>query len=222
MEVFVYWKFVDFEFLKVEIYNVGNNSVNLYLLKSATHNLLIDAGFPGTMHDLGRELRRANIKISEINYLIVTHFHPDHAGLIQDLKNESIKFLIVDFQIPFIGKMEREKQRLLADRNYKHLIQTDNICITLHQSRGFLGELSIDGEIISTKGHSEDGIAIVLDSGEAFVGDLLQENVAMKLNDHKLMEDWKNLRKIGAKKIFPSHYSSYEVESDLKASMKNF
>jgi len=83
----------------MEIYNVGNNSVNLFLLKSATHNLLIDAGFPGTLH-------------------------------------------------------------------------------------------------------------------EAFIGDLLPENVALELNDHKLIEDWKNLRKSGAKKKFPSHYNSYEVENN--------
>jgi len=30
----------------MEIHIVGNNSVNLYLLKSPTHNLLIDAGLP--------------------------------------------------------------------------------------------------------------------------------------------------------------------------------
>lgn len=184
---------------------MGNNGVNLYLLKSATHNLLIDAGFPGTLNDLGRELRKTGVKIPEIDCLIVTHFHPDHAGLIQDLKNESVEFVILDFQIPFIDKMEREKQRLLRGRNYNFLVRTDNRCITLRQSREFLSELGIHGEIISTKGHSEDGVALVLDSGEAFIGDLLSENVALELNDSRSMEDWKNLRGLGAKKIFPSH-----------------
>jgi ribonuclease/clavin/mitogillin len=189
----------------MEIFNVGNNGVNLYLLKSATHNLLIDAGFPGTLNDLGRELRKTGVKIPEIDCLIVTHFHPDHAGLIQDLKNESVEFVVLDFQIPFIDKMEREKQRLLRGRNYNFLVRTDNLCITLRQSREFLSELGIHGEIISTKGHSEDGVALVLDSGEAFIGDLLLENVALELNDSRSMEDWKNLRRLGAKKIFPSH-----------------
>jgi len=36
--------------------------------------------------------------------------------------------------------------------------------------------------------------------------------VALELNNHKSIEDWENLRKLGAKKIFPSHYDSYEVE----------
>lgn len=198
----------------MEIYNVGNNSVNLYLLKSATHNLLIDAGFPGTLNDLGRELRKTNIKMREINYLIVTHFHPDHAGLIQDLKNESIKFVVMDFQIPFISKMEQAKQRLLTKMNYTQLVQTDNICISLNQSRSFLSELTIKGEIIATKGHTEDGIAIVLDGGETFIGDLIQESMALEQNDHKTIDDWENLRKLGAKKIFPSHYNFYEIANN--------
>lgn len=200
----------------MEIYNVGNNSVNLYLLKSPTHNLLIDAGFPGTLNDLGKELRKTNVKIHEIDYLIVTHFHPDHAGLIQELKNKSIKYVVVDFQIPFIGKMEQKKKRLLTSRDYKHLVQTDNIKIKLNQSRDFLNELTINGEIISTKGHTEDGIAIVLDSGEAFIGDLIDEKMALEVNDLKSIEDWKNLRRLGAKKIFPSHSNMYEIEPDKK------
>ncbi|HOY12524.1 MAG TPA: MBL fold metallo-hydrolase [Saprospiraceae bacterium] len=196
----------------MEIFNVGNNAVNLYLLKTATHLLLIDSGFPGTLHDLGRELRKTNIKIREIDFLVVTHFHPDHAGLIQDLKNESIKFVILDFQVPFVSKMEQEKERLLKVRKYTPLIQKDNICISLHESRKFLNELSIQGEIIATKGHSEDGIALVLDSGQAFVGDLLQENMAIEMNDQNSISDWKNLRKLGVNTVFPSHYGPYELE----------
>lgn len=195
----------------MKIYNVGNNSVNLYLLKSSTHNLLIDAGFPGTLWDLGKEIRKTDIKICEIDYLIVTHFHPDHAGLIQDLKNESIKYVVLDLQIPFIDKMERDKKRLLESKNYNHLVLTDNIIITLNQSREFLGKLAIKGEIISTKGHTEDGIALILDSGEAFIGDIIDEDMALEMNDIKSIEDWKNLRSLGAKKIFPSHSNPYEI-----------
>ncbi|GAB3219374.1 MBL fold metallo-hydrolase [Algoriphagus aestuariicola] len=189
----------------MEIFNVGNNGVNLYLLKSATHNLLLDSGFPGTLHDLGRALRKTNTKISEIDFLVVTHFHPDHAGLVQELKNKSVTFVILDFQVPFIAKMEHQKKRLLESRNYKPLIQTDNRCITLPQSRRFLEELGIHGEIISTKSHSEDGLALVLDSGEAFIGDLLLENMALELKDPKSLQDWEKLKSLGAKSIFPSH-----------------
>lgn len=198
----------------MEIYNVGNNSVNLYLIKSPTHTLLVDSGFPGTLHDLGRALRKTNIKLNEIDYLIVTHFHPDHAGLIQELKNESIKFVIVDSQIPFIKIMERNKRKLLESRNYKHLELADNIILTLDQSRVFLKGLSICGEIISTKGHSVDGIALVLDSGETFIGDLIEESIALELKDYKSIEDWRNLRKAGAIKIFPGHSNMYEIDTN--------
>ena len=70
----------------MNIFNVGNGSVNIYLLDSGTHRLLIDTGFPGTLNDLGRRLRQTGHKVRDIDYLLVTHFHVDHAGMVQELK----------------------------------------------------------------------------------------------------------------------------------------
>ncbi|MFN8418983.1 MAG: hypothetical protein U0528_07035 [Anaerolineae bacterium] len=44
--------------------------------------------------------------------------------------------------------------------------------ITLDNSRAFLSSIGIAGAIISTPGHSDDGIALILDDGAAFTGDL--------------------------------------------------
>jgi glyoxylase-like metal-dependent hydrolase (beta-lactamase superfamily II) len=76
-----------------------------------------------------------------------------------------------------------------------------------------LNGLGIAGEIIPTKGPTEDGIAIFLDIGEAFVGDLLQEHEANELDDEKAKYDWENLQRMGVSKVFPSHFSPNELES---------
>ncbi len=97
--------------------------------------------------------------------------------------------------------------------NYKPLLLTDNLYISLQQSSYFFSGLSVAGEIIPTKAPIEDGIAIVLDSAEAFIGDLLQEHEASELDDEKAKDDCENLRRMGAIKVFPSHLSPNELES---------
>lgn len=44
--------------------------------------------------------------------------------------------------------------------------------VLFEESRKFLGELGIEGEIISTPSHSEDSISVILDDGTCIVGDL--------------------------------------------------
>lgn len=114
--------------------------------------------------------------------------------------------------------------------NYKPLLLTDNLYISLQQSSYFFSGLSVAGEIIPTKGPIEDGIAIVLDSAEAFIGDLLQEHEASELDDKKAKGNWENLRRMGVSKVFPatlvptnwkaSRQTQSRFEKDIELSSK--
>ena len=46
-----------------------------------------------------------------------------------------------------------------------------NIELAVKSSRVFLKMIEIDGEIISTQGHSTDHVSLILDQGIAFTGD---------------------------------------------------
>ena len=85
---------------------VGYDSTNYYLIQSQNGKVLDDCGWPGTLPKLTAELKRKGIAFSEIRYLMVTHFHPDHAGLTQELKNQGIKFLLFEPQIDFIPQLK--------------------------------------------------------------------------------------------------------------------
>ena len=50
----------------------------------------------------------------------------------------------------------------------------DNLDVSIGESRAFLHTLGIGGEIISTPGHSDDSVTLVLDTGDAFTGDFDQ------------------------------------------------
>ncbi len=195
----------------MEIFNVGNNAVNLFLIKSNTHSLLVDAGFANTLNDLGKEMRKTGLKIRDIDYLIVTHFHVDHAGLIQEIKNQGVKFALLNIQKQFIEHMETYKKKLLEKSNYIQINQKDNLILDVESSRSFLKQLNINGQIIHTKGHSEDSITLLLDSGEAFIGDLIPEQQITEGNELTIKPIWTKLKNLGAKKAYPSHFSEFEI-----------
>src|SRR5512139_390709 len=87
----------------MNIVNVGYDSTNYYLLEIKGGKLLIDCGWPGTLPKLMAELKRKGISVNEINYLLVTHFHPDHAGTAQDLKKLDIRLVLLESQVDFIA-----------------------------------------------------------------------------------------------------------------------
>jgi glyoxylase-like metal-dependent hydrolase (beta-lactamase superfamily II) len=86
----------------------------------------------------------------------------------------------------------------------------DNIILSIDDSRRFLKEINIFGEIVSTPGHTNDSITLLLDSGEAFVGDLPAENLVVD-NDSAERQSWIKLKNSGARIILPGHGRKYET-----------
>ena len=185
----------------MNIVNVGYDSTNYYLIESKSGKLLVDCGWPGTLPRLRAELKRKGISLAEIKYLFVTHFHPDHAGLTQELKNQGIKFLLLESQKDFIPQLtEFFKTKTYP---YVEIRQNDNLLLRLEESRKFLANLGINGEIISTPGHSDDSVTLILDEGFAFTGDL--HPIFMDTDDTKTRESWDKIYQHKIARIFPGH-----------------
>ncbi|KXB04882.1 hypothetical protein AKJ48_01140 [candidate division MSBL1 archaeon SCGC-AAA261O19] len=56
-----------------------------YLLKGSEEIALIDPSFPSSLNTLMNGLEDASLKIDDIDRIIVTHTHPDHAGVTSTL-----------------------------------------------------------------------------------------------------------------------------------------
>ncbi|MEP7346017.1 MAG: MBL fold metallo-hydrolase, partial [Gemmatimonadaceae bacterium] len=67
------------------IVNVGYDSTNYYVLGQGSSRLLVDVGWPNTLPKFMASLKRKDIVLEHIRYLLATHYHPDHAGLAQEL-----------------------------------------------------------------------------------------------------------------------------------------
>jgi len=92
----------------MNIVNVRYHSTNYYALEINGGKLLIDCGWPGTLPQFTAELKRKGISPSEIHYILVTHFHLDHAALVQDFKNLGAKLILLESQIGFSEPMAKQ------------------------------------------------------------------------------------------------------------------
>jgi endoribonuclease LACTB2 len=131
----------------VNIVNVGYDSTNYYVIGGGKDRLLVDVGWPGTMGKLLAMLKRKGIAVGEIRYLLATHYHPDHAGLVQDVKSTGARLIVMEGQRQFIPAL---KQWMKPEMNYIDIDLRDNTEVTIADSRAFLAKLGIPGEIIAT------------------------------------------------------------------------
>ncbi len=64
--------------------------------------LLVDTDWAGTLHGFFRCIGQNGVKLKEVKYLLITHFHPDHMGIAGELAELGIKIIAVEEQREFI------------------------------------------------------------------------------------------------------------------------
>lgn len=184
------------------IVNVGYRSTNYWVVSAGRSRLLVDLGYPGTMGTMRANLERMGVPLAEIKYGLATHYHLDHAGLGQDLKEAGVPLLVVDLQANAIPLMKRHMKP--AD-HYLEVTLDDNVVVTCAGSRGLLQRIGIGGEIVHTPGHSDDSVSLLLDNGAVFTGDLTHPALAADEDGATARASWQLLRDRGAKQVYPGH-----------------
>jgi endoribonuclease LACTB2 len=172
------------------------------VLGSSSTCLLIDVGWPGTLPKLMANLRRKDIPFQDIRYVLVTHYHPDHAGLAQELKARGVRLIVLE---PQLAAIPRLKGYMKPGTPYVEITLHDNLQLAIDDSRAFLGSIGIAGTIISTPGHSDDSITLVLDDGSAFTGDLPPATLVDTDARDTVSRSWNMIRSLQIKMIYPGH-----------------
>jgi endoribonuclease LACTB2 len=186
----------------LSIVNVGYRSTNYWVISAGRSRVLVDLGWPGTMGTMRANLGRTDIPLSEIKYGLATHYHIDHAGLAQDLKNAGVPLLIVDVQVPFVQLMKRH---IKAQDDFTEISMEGNVIISISETRPLLHRLGIAGEILHTPGHSEDSVSVLLDDGQVFTGDLTDPRMVGPENPDVVRASWQLLMDRGAKQVYAGH-----------------
>ena len=184
------------------IVNVGYHSTNYYAISLNDGRLLVDCGWPGSMPQFTAEMKRKGVVPSEIRYILATHFHPDHAGLVEEFKQLGAELILMESQTGALAQAAPEKPGKL--RSFITVSASNNILLKFAQSRRFLASLGLAGEIIPTPGHSDDSVSLMLDDGSAFTGDL-PPRFLIADDDSVLRASWTALDERGVKRTFPAH-----------------
>ena len=176
------------------------------MIDTGKGKLLVDAGWD--WNEFSAQLKTYRVQVTDIRYILFTHNHPDHAGLVQQIKELSgAKLLIHTRQIPYLPALEAyaaKKGGILPVRVDKNDL--------ISPSRQDLARIGVAGEIVETPGHSEDSISLVLDSGKAFIGDLPLPGLVDEEQLAPTCASWKKLLRLQANTFFHSHTDPFPAE----------
>jgi glyoxylase-like metal-dependent hydrolase (beta-lactamase superfamily II) len=193
----------------------------------------VDAGVPGKIKTFDKNLKRFDIKPDEIKAIIITHCHWDHVGSLKELRNlTGAKVIAHKNDADFLEKGElivppgvtrwgKILGILLKVIGRKSSTEPNKVDIILGDEDYSLGEFDIPGKILFTPGHSQGSISVVLDSGEAFLGDTAMNGFPLTIGPNlpvfaedlpALKDSWQKLINNGAKMIYPGHGKPFPIE----------
>ena len=181
-------------------------NTNTYFIRGAKGSILLDTDYAGTLQMFYKEIKKNDISLKDITYILATHYHPDHMGLVGELVSMGVKFLVIDTQVPNLHFSDDIFSRDKTFRMSPSVPEDKAEVIACKDSRAFLAALGIDGEIVSTPSHSEDSITLVLDSGDCFVGDLEPMEFMDGYEENKaLQSDWEKIMSFSPRVIHYGH-----------------
>jgi glyoxylase-like metal-dependent hydrolase (beta-lactamase superfamily II) len=221
--------------MKPEIHQLSLRMINdnCYLIKE-DGVIMVDASMPKQGKKFLKWLGDLSINPEDISLLLLTHGHLDHVGSASEFKKltgckvainhrekdcveKALKSLppgvnlwgkvyaaIGNALLPFINFPSTRVDLPLEDEDYS------------------LEPYGIHGRVIHTPGHTYGSMSLLLDTGDAFVGDLAVNPLPMRIalgmpqvaeNANAVKESWRLLLSSGAKHIYPAHGKPFSADA---------
>ena len=180
-------------------------NTNTFLVPGGGGYLLVDTDYAGTLPGFYKALKAACVQLKDISFVLATHYHPDHMGLIPELMKQGVRLLLMDTQTKDVHYSDPIFAREKALR-FVPVDESEAEVVTCRDSRAFLAGIGIAGEIVSTPSHSRDSVSLVLDDGDCLVGDLEpMEYLSAYADNPALKADWDAILNFHPKRILYSH-----------------
>ena len=166
---------------------------NDYLVPAGEKTLLVDTGYEYEWEAFCSRLSQAGVRPDQIGWLLLTHHHDDHAGLVTRLveANPDIRVILSrsgqallaggkHFHTPGAGYVNRRIGFLLAlkgrfDKQWTHAFppyapRESDLLLDGPARFEALG-IPLAGRIVPTPGHSPDQVSVLFDDGDCLAGD---------------------------------------------------
>ena len=180
-------------------------NTNTFLVPGGSGYLLVDTDYAGTLPAFYKALKTAGAQVKDIAYILATHYHPDHMGLIPDLMKQGVRLILMDTQTKDVHYSDSIFAREQSLR-FEPIDESKAEVVSCRESRTFLAGIGIAGAIISTPSHSRDSVSLVLDDGDCLVGDLEPMEYLSAYGDNPALKvDWDAILSFRPKRILYSH-----------------
>ena len=187
------------------ITRIKYGNTNTFLIRGTKGSLLVDTDYAGTIPAFYKAIKELGIKVSDISYVLATHYHPDHIGLVSELADQGVKLVVMESQTDFIHYSDPIFARE-PHLNYRPIDERNALILKFDEAPSFLDSLGINGNIGRTLSHSEDSIYVSLSDGTFILGDLEPLEYLEAYKDNQLLKtDWDNILKQDPKLLLYAH-----------------
>ena len=95
----------------MEITQLHYSSTNTYLIHGTKGILLFDTGWAGTFRTFCREMGEHRIQVQKVSYILISHFHPDHCGIAQEIADCGPVIAVMDVQREYVHAADAVLER---------------------------------------------------------------------------------------------------------------
>ena len=218
--------------MSAEIHRLPVGMTACYLIRERGL-ILVDAGPPQKAGLLRKKLQALSISANDVSLIVLTHAHWDHIGSLGEWKKMTGSKVAVNHrEREWVEKALKPLPKVLSPWGMLVKLLATMMAATsrfggtpvdlaLEDDGISLEPFGIPGRMLHTPGHTQGSMSVLLDTGEAFVGDLAMNGLPLRFgpgmpslgdDPNAVKASWRLLLDSGAKKIYPAHGRPFSAD----------
>ncbi len=216
----------------MNIYTLRMGITRCYIIQDKG-TIFVDCGPPNKLANFVKGMQEVSIDPKEVKLIVNTHGHYDHIGsakVIKDTTGAQIAMHAPDKEWleksinPVITGVTAWGKIMSKITSHPHINETI-VDIILGDEDFSLVPFGVAGKVVYTPGHTMGSVSILLETGEAFIGDLAMSGLPLRLSlglpifaedIKKAKESISMLLEKGAKTFYPGHGNPFPVNAISK------
>ena len=223
--------------MSLNIHQIKLGVARCYVIQ-AEGTILIDGGAPKQAGSFLKGIASLSIKPKDIKRIIITHGHWDHIGSAKEIKEiTGAKIALHRNEKDWLEKSLKPLPPAVT--LWGHIfakimaifvplihVPAADVDVVLGDEELSLADYGIPGRIIPTPGHSMGSVSVLLETGDAFVGDLAMNGFPLRLGPglpifaedlQEVTKSWHLLLAKGAKTVYPAHGKPFPADAIRRA-----